>query len=89
MTEVDHKDGNHCNNSPENLDELCIVCHKIKGQMSGDYNRFKHVHAVEEVELQKDVLYGFQNPKPLRKKKLKMTKNTFFNFFDIVDDIYD
>jgi len=42
MTEVDHIDGNHTNNHPSNLDELCPLCHKLKGQQSGDFNKTKH-----------------------------------------------
>ena len=38
MTEVDHKDGNPSNNDHSNLDELCPICHKLKGQRSGDFN---------------------------------------------------
>jgi len=34
----DHKDGNHENNTPENLQTLCSVCHAIKGKQSGDFN---------------------------------------------------
>ena len=41
MTEVDHKDGNRENNEPSNLDELCPMCHKYKGRISGDYNNQK------------------------------------------------
>jgi hypothetical protein len=42
MTEVDHIDGDHTNNHPSNLDELCPLCHKLKGQQSGDFNKTKH-----------------------------------------------
>jgi hypothetical protein len=42
MTEVDHKDGNNTNNDLNNLDELCPLCHKLKGQQSGDFNNMKH-----------------------------------------------
>ena len=42
MTEVDHKDGNRGNNDSANLDELCPMCHKHKGQLAGDYNNQKH-----------------------------------------------
>ena len=38
MTEVDHIDGNSINNNISNLDELCPICHKLKGQISDDYN---------------------------------------------------
>ena len=41
MTEIDHIDGDHTNHDHDNLDELCPMCHKIKGQMSGDYNNTK------------------------------------------------
>lgn len=44
MTEVDHIDGDHTNNDISNLDELCPICHKLKGQLSGDYNNQKHSH---------------------------------------------
>ena len=39
MTEVDHINGNPSDNSSDNLDELCVICHKIKGQRNGDYRR--------------------------------------------------
>lgn len=42
MTEIDHKDGDYTNNDKDNLDELCPICHRLKGQMVGDFNRFKH-----------------------------------------------
>jgi hypothetical protein len=37
-TEVDHIDGDSTNHSHNNLDELCPMCHKFKGQVQGDYN---------------------------------------------------
>ena len=42
MTEIDHKNGINTDNRVKNLDELCVHCHKLKGQLSGDYrnNRF-------------------------------------------------
>jgi len=33
----DHIDGNHQNNTIENLQTLCSVCHHIKGMESGDF----------------------------------------------------
>ena len=41
MTEIDHIDGDSSNNDLDNLDELCPICHKLKGQMHGDYNKTK------------------------------------------------
>ena len=38
MTEIDHIDGDFTNNDPSNLDELCPVCHKLKGQLNGDFD---------------------------------------------------
>ena len=38
LTQVDHIDGDHTNNHPSNLDELCPLCHMLKGQQAGDYN---------------------------------------------------
>jgi hypothetical protein len=36
-TEIDHIDGNHLNNVPKNGAELCPLCHKYKGMLSGDF----------------------------------------------------
>lgn len=41
MTEIDHKDGDRANNDHSNLDELCPMCHKLKGQQSGDFDNTK------------------------------------------------
>lgn len=38
LTEVDHIDGDYTNNDPENLRELCVICHKLKGQINGDFD---------------------------------------------------
>ena len=38
---MDHKDGNHENNNPDNIITLCSVCHARKGRMSGDFNGSK------------------------------------------------
>ena len=42
ITEVDHKNGDHTDNRPSNLDELCPMCHKLKGKLNGDYNGFRY-----------------------------------------------
>ena len=39
LTDIDHSDGNHLNNHPSNLDELCCLCHKHKGILQGDYKK--------------------------------------------------
>lgn len=36
VLELDHIDGNHNNNIPENLQTLCVVCHKYKSFINGD-----------------------------------------------------
>jgi hypothetical protein len=41
LTQVDHKDGCSTNNDPNNLDELCPLCHTRKGILQGDHNRYK------------------------------------------------
>jgi hypothetical protein len=37
ITQIDHIDGNHLNNTFENCQELCDLCHKEKGRRSGDF----------------------------------------------------
>lgn len=37
VTEIDHIDGDHLNNTLENTVELCPMCHKKKGMLNGDY----------------------------------------------------
>tara|TARA_B100000519_G_scaffold153997_1_gene135102 strand:+ start:39 stop:527 length:489 start_codon:yes stop_codon:yes gene_type:complete len=39
--DMDHLDGNHLNNTPENVITLCKVCHAMKGKLSGDFNSQK------------------------------------------------
>jgi len=38
---MDHLDGNHHNNTLENLKTFCAICHTRKGRESGDFNAFK------------------------------------------------
>lgn len=36
LTHLDHKDSNHWNNVPRNVEELCPLCHDKKGKINGD-----------------------------------------------------
>jgi len=45
ITEIDHKNGDHTDNRVSNVQELCVVCHKIKSRLSGDLNRWKNYAA--------------------------------------------
>lgn len=36
ITEIDHIDGDDTNNCKDNVQELCVICHKIKSQQYGD-----------------------------------------------------
>jgi len=38
---MDHLDGNHENNTPDNVKTFCATCHTRKGKESGDFNSFK------------------------------------------------
>jgi 5-methylcytosine-specific restriction endonuclease McrA len=55
--DIDHKDGNHENNAPENLQTLCASCHRIKskvmkeGQYAGHGNRGKPKNEPRSVPL--------------------------------------
>ena len=40
--DMDHKDGDHFNNKPENVQTLCKVCHAMKGRRKGDFNSYIH-----------------------------------------------
>ena len=38
---MDHINGNHRDNRPENIMTLCVMCHTIKGKRDGDFNGSK------------------------------------------------
>lgn len=42
ITHMDHVDGDHSNNVPENLQELCPYCHDEKGRRNGDKDGWKN-----------------------------------------------
>ena len=39
--DMDHLDGNHFNNVPENVDTYCKLCHFRKSKEEGDWDRHK------------------------------------------------
>lgn len=41
-THMDHIDGNHLNNTAENVQELCPYCHDEKGRRNGDKDGWKN-----------------------------------------------
>ena len=47
---MDHLDGNHHNNSLENLKTFCAICHTRKGKESGDFNAFKTSSRIHKQE---------------------------------------
>jgi hypothetical protein len=46
---MDHLDGNHENNTPDNVKTFCAICHTRKGKESGDFNSFKSSSRVHKV----------------------------------------
>ena len=49
ITELDHKDGDHTNNTPENVQEVCAPCHLEKGKRNGDYrDQNNYIHYKDE-----------------------------------------
>ena len=46
---MDHLDGNHHNNSLDNLKTFCAVCHTRKGKASGDFNAFKPSSRIRKI----------------------------------------
>ena len=41
-TEIDHIDGNHMNNTPDNCQEVCSICHMEKGRRNGDLRGYRY-----------------------------------------------
>jgi hypothetical protein len=41
-TDLDHKDGNGWNNTAKNVEELCKICHTLKGKESGDVKGWRY-----------------------------------------------
>ena len=67
---VDHKDGNPENNSPENLQTLCAVCHAYKTKINGD-GRTPGRKFLKEIK---------KNEKENKeKKKIKTADSTYAN----------
>ena len=50
--DMDHKDGDHHNNLPENLITICKVCHARKGKESGDFNSQKSSSRIHKSALE-------------------------------------
>lgn len=46
---MDHLDGNHHNNTLNNLKTFCAICHTRKGKESGDFNAFKSSSRIHKV----------------------------------------
>ena len=46
---MDHLDGNHHNNTPDNLKTFCAICHTRKGKESGDFNGFKSSSRIHKI----------------------------------------
>lgn len=46
---MDHLDGNHENNTPDNVKTFCAICHTRKGKESGDFNSFKSSSRIHKV----------------------------------------
>jgi len=55
LTEVDHVDGDYLNNAVSNLKELCVMCHKIKGQVNGDYNGTRKKNQTLKAPISKNI----------------------------------
>jgi hypothetical protein len=42
VTDIDHIDGDHTNPDHGNLQELCPICHKLKGKLAGNYQGHRY-----------------------------------------------
>lgn len=42
LTDLDHIDGIHTNNFPANIQELCPLCHRIKGKLNNDHQNGRY-----------------------------------------------
>lgn len=49
-THIDHIDGNHLNNSPDNAEELCETCHTIKSIRNGDYSGYRYEIEIDTID---------------------------------------
>ena len=54
--DVDHIDGNHGNNDPNNLQTLCSNCHRLKSYMNSDW---KHKQEIEDAVEDDQLGFGF------------------------------
>ena len=65
--DMDHVDGNHHNNTLENLITICKVCHARKGRESGDFNSQKQssrIHKKEPVPIPIPIPIPEPEPEP-------------------------
>jgi 5-methylcytosine-specific restriction endonuclease McrA len=49
--DVDHIDGNHKNNDPDNLQTLCANCHRLKTQTNNDHMPQRRVEVITTTQL--------------------------------------
>lgn len=46
---MDHLDGNHHNNTPNNMKTFCSICHTRKGSEKGDFNAYKSSSRIHKI----------------------------------------